>query len=142
MGSPASDGEASADERPQHRVTFTQGFWLGQTEVTQDEWERVMGSIPSHFLGRQNPVEQVSQEEAVDYCGKLTAVEQAAGRLPSDWSYRLPTEAEWEYACRSGTTTRYSFRETESRLADYVWFAENLGDAIHPVSPATKRRFR
>lgn len=116
MGSPESESEGYDDERPQHPVRLMEGFWLGQTEVTQVQWETLMGSNPSRFQGPQNPVETVLWEEAVEFCQKLNAAEKAAGRLPKGWSYRLPTEAEWEYACRAESETRYGFGDSTSRL--------------------------
>ena len=83
---------------------------MGRYEVTQGEYQAVMGSNPSYFTGDVNrPVEQVNWSEATNYCGKLTTQERLAGRLPADYLYRLPTEAEWDYACRAGTTTRFSY---------------------------------
>jgi len=113
-----------------HQVTLTQPFYLGIYEVTQEQYERVMGENPSYFKGPKNPVERVSWEDAVEFCRKLSALpeEKAAGRV-----YRLPTEAEWEYACRAGTTTEYSFGDEESQLGDYAWYDENSGDGTHSV---------
>ena len=108
-----------------HKVTLTQAFYLGVYEVTQQQYEKVMGSKPSNFKGPQNPVEQVSWNDAVEFCRKLSEQEGV--------EYRLPTEAEWEYACRAGTTTKYSFGDIESELADYAWYDENSGDTTHPV---------
>jgi formylglycine-generating enzyme required for sulfatase activity len=92
MGSDAGD----PDDRPVHAVRITRGYWLGKYEVTQAEYEAVMGSNPSHFKGQRNPVETVSWNDAVAFCGKLTERERGAGRLPAGYEYRLPTEAEWE----------------------------------------------
>ena len=100
-----------ANEQPAHIVTLVDGFWMGKHEVTQAQYTAVMGANPSYFVGplapdaAQRPVEQVSFDEAVAYCTALTAAERAAGRLPVGYVYRLPTEAEWEYCCRAGTTT-------------------------------------
>jgi formylglycine-generating enzyme required for sulfatase activity len=89
MGCSQGDSECSDDEKPSHPVSISKGFWMGQTEVTQDAYQRVMGQNPSHFNGAQRPVEQVTWNQASDYCGKV--------------ALRLPTEAEWEYAARAGT---------------------------------------
>ena len=115
-------------------MTLTQAFHLGQYEVTQEQYEKVMGTNPSNFKGGQNPVEQVSWNDAVEFCRKLSALpaEKKAGYV-----YRLPTEAEWEYACRAGTTTKYSFGDSESELGAYAWYAKNSGKnsgkTTHPV---------
>ena len=113
-----------------HQVTLTQSFRIGVHEVTQEQYERVMSSNPSYFKGPQNPVEQVSWNDAVKFCEKLSALpeEKAAGRV-----YRLPTEAEWEYACRAGTTTKYSFGDIEGALGDYAWYRANSGRKTHRV---------
>jgi formylglycine-generating enzyme required for sulfatase activity len=105
MGSPASEAERSADEA-QHRVTLTKGFFMGVYPVTQAQWRAVMGDNPSRFEGDDRPVEMVSWEDCQKFCRKLAAQEGKACRLPS--------EAEWEYACRAGTTTPFSFGETIS----------------------------
>ena len=111
MGSVAVGGAAV----PVHAVTISQPFWMGKYEVTQAEYQALMGSNPSFHQGASypnssnRPVEQVSWFDAVNYCDALTAQESAAGRLPSGYEYRLPTEAEWEYCCRAGTTTEWSF---------------------------------
>ncbi len=95
--------------QPVHAVTISSPFWVGKYEVTQAEYQALMGSNPSRFQGANRPVEQVSWYQAVAYCDALTAQEAAAGRLPLSYEYRLPTEAEWEYCCRAGTATEFSF---------------------------------
>jgi formylglycine-generating enzyme required for sulfatase activity len=108
MGSPSSEKDREDDETL-HTVTLTEGYWLGKYEVTQSQWEKVMGSNPSEYKGADRPVEKVSWTDVTSFCAKLTASEQAAGRLPAGMSYQLPTEAQWEYACRAGTKTTFSF---------------------------------
>lgn len=103
-----------ADALPVHQVTITQPFWIGRYEVTQAEYQAVMGNNPSNFVGPQRPVEQVTWNDAMAYCAALTLSEGAAGRVPLGYQYRLPTEAEWEYCCRAGTTTEYSVGATLS----------------------------
>lgn len=110
MGSDAASGlpyHGDASQQPVHQVTISSPFWMGQHEVTQTEYETLIGSNPSYFPGAMRPVEQVSWHEARTYCTALTA--QLAGNLPSGYAYRLPTEAEWEYACRAGTTTEFHY---------------------------------
>jgi formylglycine-generating enzyme required for sulfatase activity len=105
MGSPATEVERSFDET-QHRVTLTTGFFMGKTEVTHAEYASLMENSPSDS---SNPMVSVTWENATNYCARLTQLEQASGRLPEGWSYRLPTEAEWEYACRAGTETAFHY---------------------------------
>ena len=130
MGSPDSDSDAYGDEKPQHTVRITKPFYLSVTEVTQEQYERVMGTNPSRFKGTQLPVERVSWEDAVEFCRKLSALpaERSAGRV-----YRLPTEAEWEYACRAGSTMRYYFGDDASMLGEHAWYGSNSGSKTHPV---------
>jgi formylglycine-generating enzyme required for sulfatase activity len=127
-------------EAPQHRVRITKPFWLGVTDVTQQEYQRVMGSNPSKFPGDPNrPVEQVTWNDAVEFCRRLSELpgEKAAKRR-----YGLPTEAQWEYACRAGSTGRFNFSSgrnaapkeyEENALADYGWFEKNSGEMTHAV---------
>jgi formylglycine-generating enzyme required for sulfatase activity len=130
MGSPANEPGRVNDEGPQTRVTLTRAFWLGQTEVTQAQWEALMGSNPSTFKGASRPVEQVSWNDAMAFCRKLTERERAAGRLPKGYAYTLPTEAQWEYACRAGTTGLYA---GDGNLDDMGWYEGNSGNTTHPV---------
>jgi formylglycine-generating enzyme required for sulfatase activity len=118
-----------SDETP-HEVTLSKPYYLGVTEVTNAQWQAVMGRVPSNWKDDDRPVEQVSWEDAVEFCRKLSAfpAEKQAGRV-----YRLPTEAEWEYACRAGTETRYSFGDDESRLGEYAWYYGNSGNETHAV---------
>jgi len=118
------------DGKTAHKVTLTKAFHLGQHEVTQEQYKKAMGTNPSKFKGKQNPVEKVSWNDAVAFCRKLSVLpeEKAAGHV-----YRLPTEAEWEYACRAGTTTKYSFGDSESEAGEHAWYKENSGDTTHPV---------
>ena len=99
--------------------------------MTQAEYQRVMGSNPSKFPGARRPVEQVSWHDAVEFCRKLSALpgEKAAKRR-----YALPTEAQWEHACRAGTTTRWYAGDNEVRLGDVAWFKNNAGGQTHPVA--------
>lgn len=99
-------------EGPVHQVTISRPFWIGRYEVTQLEYAALVGSNPSSTVGTSLPVTNVNWFEAVTYCDLLTAQEAAAGRLPSGYEYRLPTEAEWEYCCRAGSSTLYSFGNT------------------------------
>lgn len=112
MGSPESEPARLPSEGPQTQVTISRGFLIGKHEVTQGEYLNVMGTNPSVFTGDLSlPVETVSWDDAMAYCGALTAKERNEGRLPAGFVYRLPTEAEWEYACRAGTTTAFHFGE-------------------------------
>jgi formylglycine-generating enzyme required for sulfatase activity len=118
MGSNAAPGAPhfSQDiERPVHLVTISRPFWMGRTEVTQAEYQaRMLNNNPSLFLGPSRPVETVMWHDAMAYCSALTAHEAAAGRLPTGYCYRLPTEAEWEYCCRAGSTTEYHYGDSLS----------------------------
>jgi formylglycine-generating enzyme required for sulfatase activity len=126
MGSVLGD----ASERPVHLVTIATPFWLGEFEVTQAQWRRVMGTGPSKFSGPSLPVEQVSWEDAQEFCRKLTERERAAGRLPKGYVYRLPTEAEWEYACRAGAGDA---ELALGSVSDGGWHRENSGGGTHAV---------
>jgi formylglycine-generating enzyme required for sulfatase activity len=142
MGSPESDPEARDFERPQHEVTISQPFYIGRYEVTQEQWEAVMGSNP-YTLDRSNPFYSlpsmaeritrpdhpatVSWNDAQAFITRLN--EREGGNR-----YRLPTEAEWEYAARAGTTTAYSFGDDEGELGRYAWYGENFNSGgTHPV---------
>ena len=128
MGSPTSETGRGTDET-QHQVTLTNGFYLGKYEVTQAQYQTVMNgnpeglsADPSHFKGSNRPVEKASWEDAQIFLTRLNSIEQSAGRLPNGWKYVLPTEAEWEYACRAGTTTAYSWsNDINSSHANYNW---------------------
>ena len=132
MGSENGDD----DEKPVHQVTLTKPFWLAKTEVTQAQWRQVMGSNPSNFIGDTLPVEQVSWDDAMEFCRKLTQMERQAGRLPEGYEYTLPTEAQWEYACRAGTTGDYATSTGSGQAGNLdamAWYRENSGSKTHPV---------
>ena len=114
-----------SDEKPAHKVKLSKGFYMGVYEVTQSQYRAVMGKSPSKFKGDNNPVEQVSWDDATEFCRKLS---QKEGE-----TYTLPTEAQWEYACRSGSSSVYSFGNSESSLGDYGWYSSNSGSKTHPV---------
>jgi len=125
MGSPDSEQGRKGNEGPQHEVTISKPFYIGVTEVTQAQYEAVMGTNPSRFKGPTNPVESIPWNEAVEFCRRLSEKTRKAVRLPS--------EAEWEYACRAGTKTRFSFGDSDSVLGDYAWYGSNSGGMTHPV---------
>jgi formylglycine-generating enzyme required for sulfatase activity len=115
-------------------VTITRDFWIGRYEVTQAEFMSVLGRNPSHFAGDSNrPVEKVSFFEASNFCFTVTLRERKAGRLTSDYEYRLPTEAEWEYACRAGATNLFHFGDDAGLAEQHAWTAENSDATTHPV---------
>jgi formylglycine-generating enzyme required for sulfatase activity len=127
--------KAGSFVRAKNVVTLTHDFWLNRYEVTQDEYQGLMGSNPSHFTnGALNcPVEKVSYYDALNYCARLTERERQARRLPANWQYRLPTEAEWEYACRAGSTNFFSFGDSPSEAHHFAWTSENSEGRTHPV---------
>jgi formylglycine-generating enzyme required for sulfatase activity len=125
MGSPDSEQGRGGNEGPQHEVVISKPFYMGVTEVTQAQYEAVMGTNPSNFKGATNPVETVSWDDATEFCKKLSEKTRQA--------VRLPTEAEWEYACRAGTATAFSFGDSDSALGDYAWYTSNSGSTTHPV---------
>jgi len=126
MGSPSDEEGRDSDEGPVHHVKIEKSFYMGRYEVTQKEWREVMGDNPSYFKGDDRPVEQVSWGDIQEFIRKLSEKEGTD-------KYRLPSEAEWEYACRAGTTTRYSFGDSESKLGDYAWYVENSYYKTHLV---------
>jgi formylglycine-generating enzyme required for sulfatase activity len=145
MGSPASEAERNSDE-VQHTVTLTKGFYMGKYAVTQGQYLAVVGNNPSYFVPANGyaqdlnrPVEQVSWNDATNYCALLTQSDRAAGRIPSTWGYRLPTESEREYACRAGTTTAFHFGSAihggMANFYDYYEYDAAIGD-IYVASPS------
>jgi formylglycine-generating enzyme required for sulfatase activity len=147
MGAPDSDKDARDDEKPQHRVQISQPFFLGICPVTQAAYRAVTGTDPSYFRGPDDlPVEQVSWDAAIAFCNTLSEREgmdpyypTGAGSEPQSSSssgregYRLPTEVEWEYAARAGSTTRYGFGNRAAKLGEYAWFDGNSQRETHPV---------
>ena len=138
MGSP-EDELGRRDDEVQHQVTLTQGYWLGKYEVTQAQYEAVTGENPSRFIGADLPVECVSWDDAMAFCAKLTEREKTAGRLPEGYEYTLPTESQWEYACRAGTTTALNSGKNLSdkvecpEMDEVGWYGYNSDDKTHPV---------
>jgi hypothetical protein len=133
MGSADDESERWSNEGPQHWVTLSHGYWLADAPCTQAEWQAVMGTEPSYFKGSDLPVEQVSWEECQEFCERIRS------RFP-ELDVRLPTEAEWEYACRAGTTSAYNdgsaCTEPEGKdpaLEKLGWFDENSDGKTYPV---------
>ena len=144
MGSPDTDPDAFDDEKPRHEVGISEAFYLGVTPVTQAQYEAVTGKNPSHFKGLpENPVEMLSWFEAASFCNKLSRQEGLAPyyairysnqvRVAGGSGYRLPTEAEWEYACRAGMETSYCFGNHVASLAVNVLYSANSGTQTGPV---------
>jgi len=122
-------GDAKGDpDEVAHKVSITKPFYLGRYEVTQEQWQAVMGTDPSKIKGPQNPVESVSWTEAQDFCKKL-------GEKFADHKlkFSLPTEAQWEYACRAGTATKFYYGDADKDMVDYGWCKVNSGGTTHPA---------
>ena len=132
MGSP--DGVGWNDEHPLHRVYITRPFYMGKYPVTQAQYEAVMGDNPSRFKGSDRPVEEVSWHDAMEFIERLN---REAGKDV----YQLPTEAQWEYACRAGSGGRWCFGDDESGLGEYAWYRENSGGKTHPVGKKRPNAF-
>jgi formylglycine-generating enzyme required for sulfatase activity len=128
MGSSDSDKDARGAEKPQHQVRITKPFYLGKYEVQQEQWEAVMGNNPSTFKGAKNPVEQVSWDDCQKFLDKLNAM-----TAEQEGKFVLPTGAEWEYACRGGSTTRFSYGDATRSLGEYAWYKDNSEQKTHPV---------
>ena len=156
MGSPDNEKDRDASREgtgTQHKVQLTKPFYLGKYEVTQAEWKAVMGQNPSRFQDERNPVEQVSWDDCQAFLKKLNEGVRSAGFSPSSasseerakarrtappatsLSFALPTEAQWEYACRAASRTRFYFGDDldYKELGDYAWFKDNSGNKTHPV---------
>ena len=127
MGSPVDVALRDKDEIP-HEVVFTRGFFMAETECTQAQWEAVMGSNPSHGKAADQPVNRVAWPEAREYCRRLTEKHRTEGLIPEGWAWDLPTEAQWEYACRAGTTGAFA-----GNLADMAWIESNADGKAHAV---------
>ncbi len=124
------DNNGFSDEKPPHKVTITKPFYIGKYEVTQKQWEAVMGNNPSNSTGPQNPVENVSWEDCQAFLKKIEEKFSSTGA-----NFSLPSEAQWEYACRAGSTTMYSFGGVDKQyvLRDYAWLSGNSQEHTHPV---------
>jgi formylglycine-generating enzyme required for sulfatase activity len=128
-----SGADAPAAERPAHKVTFRKPFALAKYEVTQELYAAVTGKDPSKWRGPRNSVEKVSWHEAVAFCEKVTEALRQRGLIGKGEVIRLPSEAEWEYVCRAGTTTAYSFGDDAQELTHFAWFTGNARGNDPPV---------
>ena len=143
MGSPSDEPERRPDEK-QVEVILTTGFWMAKYETTQGAWKRVAGALPGPLTaqlpeGDDLPVGNVNFAEAESYCRKLSELGWQSGELPRDWEFRLPTEAQWEYACRAGTTTATAFGDKlSSRQANFSGVPYNGGEAVTSPRVAAK----
>lgn len=128
---------AGTFSRGARNVWVSQGFWMGKYEVTQSEYESVMASNPSQFRGPNRPVEMVRWAEARTYCQNLTTIERAAGRLPANWEYRLPTEAQWELACVGGVDGDVFFgaNPTPTVIQGFAWFSSPSSADVGQKAP-------
>ncbi|MDA1050028.1 MAG: formylglycine-generating enzyme family protein [Planctomycetota bacterium] len=131
MGTPSYE-----EGRDEDQVSVTlSGFWIPETECTQQLWSAVMGSSPEAERGKGAvfPVYNVSHEECETFCKKLQALLTSSNSVPAGWTLQLPSEAQWEYACRAGSTTRFHFGDQDSQLDEYAWYDKNSSGSTHPV---------
>ncbi|MDR3233135.1 MAG: formylglycine-generating enzyme family protein [Planctomycetaceae bacterium] len=128
MGSPLSEANRNRNEQL-HPVTLSRGFYLAETEVTQEQWESVTGSNPSHFKEAKLPVERINWHACQDFVRQLNVLDAA----PKGYKFALPTESQWEYACRAGSTTACCFGEPTTMLSDYAWYNSNSNNKTHEV---------
>jgi formylglycine-generating enzyme required for sulfatase activity len=133
MGAGATDEYPPDHEKPQHKVTISKDFYLGKYEVTQEQWEAVMGNNPSEVKGSTNPVENVSWDDVQVFINSLN-------RKEGHKRYRLSTEAEWEYAARAGSTSIYSFGDDEKQLGDYAWYRGNSSKTYSESYPVGQKQ--
>ena len=138
MGSPLDEKGGDTNEGLVE-VKLTEGFWLGQTEITQSQWTQLMGTSP--WRGKSNVREGknyaasfISWDDAISFVEKLNSKEHGSGSLPNDWKYSLPTEAQWEYACRGGKKSAFSFGDDPREFSNYGWSAENAFEKGEPYS--------
>jgi formylglycine-generating enzyme required for sulfatase activity len=131
MGSPA--GKGMEHEHPRHKTSITRPFYLGRYEVTQAQWTKVMGDNPSYFKGSDLPVESVSWNDVQKFIAKLNTM--------TGEEFRLPTEAEWEYACRAGSNAQYYFGDNEDKLDEYAWYTDNSEGRTHPAGKKKPNSF-
>ena len=141
----SEDEEGDSEDAPLHQVTLTKGFWLARFQTTQAQYEMIaeqagLAPRPSKFEGENRPVERVTWVDAHQWCEALNRRESRAGRIPEGFEYRLPTEAEWEYACRAGTTTALNSGKTLTcgdgecpNLNEVAWYDHNSGKETHDV---------
>ncbi|MGD0900448.1 MAG: formylglycine-generating enzyme family protein, partial [Thermoguttaceae bacterium] len=130
------DQKGDADEKPLHKVTITKPFYLGKHLVTQEQWQAVMGDNPSWFKGPKDPVENVAWDDCQAFLGKLNARFRRPHPNPlpaGEGEFLLPTEAQWEYACRAGSTTKWCFGDDGRQFAANTWYGDNSGGKTHPV---------
>ncbi|NMF61251.1 formylglycine-generating enzyme family protein [Pseudanabaena yagii GIHE-NHR1] len=141
MGSPMDEKDCRDNEKPQHNVSI-QSFFMGKYPITQAQWQivsampkvkRDLKPEPSRFKGDNRPVEQVSWLEVIEFCTRLS--------IHTGRKCRLPSEAEWEYACRAGTTTAYSFGSNLTKLSNHVWYSENSRGQTHPIGQMQPNSF-
>jgi formylglycine-generating enzyme required for sulfatase activity len=132
----AAFNDIPANEKPAHSVTLTQPFYMGKYTVTQAQYAAVMGTNPSHFKGAQLPVDSVSWDDATAFCSKLNET-----LHDKTLAVRLPTEAQWEYACRAGTRTRFYSGDADSDLDAVGWYESNSGNTTHPVGQKKPNAF-
>ena len=133
MGSPRSEQARENDEGPIHRIIISRPFYISRYEVTQAQWKAIMGHSPSHTEALDLPIVGIRWANAVEFCKKLSERQLE--------TFRLPTEAEWEYACRAGSTTVYSFGDDPSSLIQYAWFNSNSDHEAHPVGQKQPNAF-
>jgi formylglycine-generating enzyme required for sulfatase activity len=127
-------GDAVA--KPVHKVRITKPFYLGKYEVTQEQWEAVMGNTPSRSREDKRPVEQITWDDCQEFIEKLNAKTGGQGG-----KFVLPTEAQWEYACRAGSTSKFCFGDDENQLGEYAWYSKNSGGQAHSVGEKKPNTF-